>query len=135
MANYAEELLLFKKVLKQEKNSKDKIYSLHEPHAYCMSKGKETHNYEFGCKAAILITKTTGVIIGAISLPENDYDGHTLAPALAQYERLTGQTLNAVYADRGYRGISQIGATKVNIPKPPLRKASEYDKSKSEKKL
>jgi IS5 family transposase len=133
LEKYEELLTMFKKVLKQEKNSKDKIYSLHEPDVYCMSKGKENKNYEFGCKASILITKTTGVIIGAMSLPKNDYDGHTLEPALAQYERLTGQTLNNVYADRGYKGTNQIGATKVSIPKPPLKKASEYEKSKARK--
>jgi IS5 family transposase len=98
-----------------------------------MSKGKENKNYEFGCKASILITKTTGVIVGAMSLPKNDYDGHTLEPALAQNARLTGQTLNNVYADRGYKGTNQIGTTKVNIPKTAPKKASEYEKSKARK--
>ena len=38
---YATELTLFNKILSQERNDNNKIYSLHEPHALCISKGKE----------------------------------------------------------------------------------------------
>ena len=34
-------LALFKKVLAQKKTDSNKIYSLHEPHTQCISKGKE----------------------------------------------------------------------------------------------
>ena len=37
---YSKELTLYKKVLEQTRNSKDKIYSLHEPHTACIAKGK-----------------------------------------------------------------------------------------------
>ncbi|MCP4120319.1 MAG: IS5/IS1182 family transposase, partial [Bacteroidetes bacterium] len=36
---YEKELSIFKRVLLQEQNSKNKIYSLHEPEVYCMNKG------------------------------------------------------------------------------------------------
>jgi IS5 family transposase len=133
LANHAELLTLFKKVLKQEKNSTNKIYSLHEPDVYCMSKGKENKTYEFGSKVAFILTKTTGVFVGALNMPKNDYDGHTLEPALKQYERLTGKQLKNIYADRGYKGVKQVGETKVNIPKPLPQSASEYEKSKTRK--
>ena len=46
----AETLALFNKVLAQEKNSKNKIYSLHKPDVYCVAKGKAHKKYEYGCK-------------------------------------------------------------------------------------
>lgn len=77
-----------KRVLIQKKGDSQKVYSLHEPEVYCLSKGKEHKKYEFGAKASLVIGKTHGVILGAYSLPENDYDGHTLDPALKQVERI-----------------------------------------------
>jgi hypothetical protein len=41
MFQYAASLQLFKKVLAQKRNDTQKIYSLHEPHVQCISKGKE----------------------------------------------------------------------------------------------
>lgn len=40
--------------------------------------------------------------IGAVH--GNPYDGATLQPALAQVQRLTGQSLKQVLVDRGFRG-------------------------------
>ena len=54
---YAADLALFKKVLSQKKDDSNKIYSLHEPHVYCMSKGKDHKKYEFGSKVSIGLTK------------------------------------------------------------------------------
>ena len=47
---------LFKKALAQKRNDRDKIYSLHEPHTKCISKGKEHKKYEFGNKASVAKT-------------------------------------------------------------------------------
>jgi transposase, IS5 family len=63
---YEDTLEIFKKVLLQKKSYSNKIYSLHEPHAQCMTKGKEHKKYEFGSKVSIITTKTTGGIIGAL---------------------------------------------------------------------
>lgn len=71
-------LALFTKVLAQKKTDSHKIYSLHEPHTQCMSKGKEHKKYEFGSKVSIITTKTTGVIIGAINIEKNVHDSKTL---------------------------------------------------------
>ncbi|MBD1585023.1 IS5/IS1182 family transposase, partial [Pseudoalteromonas sp. S16_S37] len=38
------------KLLKQDKFSKSKLYSLHEPHVECIAKGKSAKPYEFGVK-------------------------------------------------------------------------------------
>ena len=68
---YSEKFILFTKVLKQQKYDSNKIYSLHEPSTYCMAKGKEHKTYEFGCKASIALTKSTGIIVGATTFEKN----------------------------------------------------------------
>lgn len=45
-SKYQANLEMYNKVLMQEKNSKNKIYSLHEPEVCCISKGKEHKKYE-----------------------------------------------------------------------------------------
>ena len=42
------------RIFNQEKDSKGKIYSLHEPQVECLSKGKVHKRYEFGNKASFL---------------------------------------------------------------------------------
>ena len=116
--NYASELQLFQKVLAQKRHDSNKIYSLHEPDVKCYSKGKEHKKYEFGNKVSILVTQNTGVIVGALSIEQNIHDSKTLAPALAQHQRLTGIMAEEVFVDRGYRGTSWVGETKIQIPKP-----------------
>jgi IS5 family transposase len=43
-------------------------------------------------------------VLGARALPGNPYDGHTLAAAIAQTERITSVEIERAYVDRGYRG-------------------------------
>ena len=109
-------LKLFEKILAQKKDDKQKIYSIHEPHVQCIGKGKEHKKYEFGSKVSIMTTKNSGVIIGAINIEKNDYDGHTLLPAIEQQQRLTGIILKNNFVDRGYRGIKQVLETNIIIP-------------------
>ena len=115
--NYIPSLTLFKKVLSQKRNDTPKIYSLHEPDVQCISKGKEHKKYEFGSKVSIIKTKNTGVIIGAINIEKNDYDAHTLLPALEQQQRLTGHILKNNFVDRGYRGVKNVLGTNILTPK------------------
>ena len=129
----ASELELFKKVLDQQKNDKDKIYSLHEPEVYCMSKGKAHKKYEFGNKASVVLTQKTGIIIGAMTFKTNVYDGHTLEDVLAQTYSLTGKEPKTASVDRGYKGKQTVGMTQINIPKPPLKKDNAYQKRKKRK--
>ena len=114
----APELELYKKMLAQEKNSKNKIYSLHEPEVYCMSKGKAHKKYEYGNKASVVLTQKTGIIVGAKTFRTNVYDGHTLEDVLAQTLELTGKTPKTSGVDRGYKGKRTVGDTHINIPKP-----------------
>lgn len=128
---YKEKLALFNKILNQKKSDKDKIYSIHEPEVYCVSKGKEHKKYEFGAKASIVITKGSGLIVGAYSLEKNEYDGHTLPKVLEQCEELIGKRPKIAIADRGYRGKTKVGETEIIIPKPMKKRTSEYEKKKT----
>ncbi len=83
-------LLIFNQILSQERYSKDKIYSIHEPHVKCIAKGKEAKKYEYGNKVSIAKTRKSGIIVGALSFLDNVYDGATLEPQLDQIEKVTG---------------------------------------------
>ncbi len=128
---YAPSIEIYNRILSQKKNDKEKIYSIHEPKVYCISKGKEHKKYEFGSKASLVITKNSGIIVGAYSLEKNEYDGHTLPKALDQCEQLRGSRPTVAIADRGYKGSSRIGETEIHIPKPPKKAISEYEKKKA----
>lgn len=126
-------LALFQKVLAQKKTDTNKIYSLHEPHVQCISKGKEHKKYEFGSKVSIITTKTTGVIIGAINIEKNVHDSKTLQPAIEQQQRLTGIALKNNYVDRGYRGVKEVLGTKIIIPDKPGKGRTAYEKQQLRK--
>ena len=122
---------LFYKVLLQERNGRDKTYSLHEPEVQCISKGKEHKKYEFGNKASF-IRSLSGIILAAVSF-RNEYDGHTIEATLQQTERMTGRRIENLAGDRGYRGTKQVGTTRILIPQAPKDKDSYYQKRKRHK--
>ena len=126
-------LTLFKKVLAQKKTDSNKIYSLHEPHVQCMSKGKEHKKYEFGSKISIITTKNSGVIIGALNIEKNVHDSKTLEPSLEQQQRLTGIILKNNFVDRGFRGVKEVLGTKIIIPDSPGKNRTAYEKQKLRK--
>ena len=115
--DYDKLLQLFETILSQRRNSRKKIYSIHEPEIQCISKGKEHKKYEFGNNISI-IRSVTGIILGVISF-RNEYDGHTIESSLEQVERLTGRKIEVLACDRGYRGKKEINGTKIMIPDVP----------------
>jgi IS5 family transposase len=112
------QLGIYQKVLLQKRSDGNKIYSLHEPEVKCFTKGKEHKKFEFGSKAAVLITQTTGVIVGALNFNENLHDSKTLPTVIEQYERLTDKKPKAIFADRGYRGPKVVNEVNIYTPKP-----------------
>ena len=124
--SYAVELALYQRVLGQKRQDSNKVYSLHEPNVQCISKGKEHKKYEFGSKVSITVTQNSGVIIGALNFPKNDYDGHTLEAALEQQQRLSGHVLKEVFVDRGYRGVAQVRGTAICSPRTFGKKITPY---------
>ncbi|HHD92707.1 MAG TPA: IS5 family transposase [Candidatus Portnoybacteria bacterium] len=128
---YEKELSVFKRFLEQKKTDKNKIYSLHEPEVYCISKGKEHKKYEFGSKVSIVATKTSGIIVGAMNHEKNLYDGHTLEEVLEHVTEVRGKRPDTGITDSGYRGRKQIGTTKiVNPDKLKKKKLTKYEKQK-----
>lgn len=93
-----------RQLLLQERNSKNKIYSLHEPNVHCISKGKAHKRYEFGCKVSLAVTNKQGLVVSSEALSGNPYDGHTLKPALESAEKITGVKIDSATVDRGYKG-------------------------------
>jgi transposase, IS5 family len=118
LQKYQTQLNTYKKVMAQQRTDKNKIYSLHEPEVRCYTKGKEHKKFEFGSKAALLITQTTNVIVGAVCFNENIHDSKTLPKAIEQYEKLNGKKPKEIVVDRGYPGVKEMEGVKISMPKP-----------------
>jgi IS5 family transposase len=108
-------LVLAKRLLKQQRHDKNKLYSVHEPEVKCIAKGKIHKPYEFGQKASFVTTSTGNWMIGAQPLTDNPYDGYILSGALKQAEAFTGVVPEFAYVDQGYRGHKVVGKTQVHI--------------------
>ncbi len=81
-------------------------------------------------KPLLYLTQNTGIIVGSLTFKTNVYDGHTLQDVLKQTEQLTGIVPKTATVDRDYKGKQTIGSTKINIPKPPLKRDTAYQKRK-----
>ena len=128
-----EELENYHRAVNQKRHDQNKIYSLHEPGVLCISKGKEHKKYEFGAKAAIAMTKTGCIIVGAKNFSHNAYDGDTLKELLSQVQAIRGSAPETSFCDRGFRGRKYVGGTAIVLPDAPAPNASEYAKRKARK--
>lgn len=102
---FSELLDIAHRVLTQQRDSSNKIYSIHEPDVNCISKGKTHKKYEFGCKVGLVSPIGNAFVIGAIAFDGNPYDGHTLHQSLVQVKQLLEKESNFedVYVDDGYK--------------------------------
>ena len=119
------------RVLMQKRDDSNKVYSIHEPDVLCIAKGKEHKPYEFGNKSSFAYTRKSGIIVGAMAIDGNAYDGHTLKPQLMQVRELTGGKIRKAIVDRGYRMKGKIGSIEIVMPKT-LKKESYYLKKQRE---
>ncbi len=103
------------KLLGQTQKSKDKLYSIDAPEVECISKGKAHKRYEFGCKVSVAATNESNWVVGVQALHGNPYDGHTLADAITQVERITARKIKEAFVDKGYRGHDYTGDGQVHI--------------------
>jgi transposase, IS5 family len=106
-----------KRIHQQKRGDKDKVYSVHEPEVACIAKGKAGRKYEFGQKVSVATTSKGGWLLGALCVPGNPYDGHTLKAQMEQVERLYNkkEQLKTVHVDMGYRGHGYTGPTEVLV--------------------
>jgi len=111
---FADLLTMSKQLLSQEQKSTDKLYSLHAPEAYCISKGKAGKPYEFGCKVSLVLTHKQGLALSSQALHENQYDGHTLANSLKKAQELSQVLIEQAFVDKGYKG-HDVEGTQVYI--------------------
>ena len=129
--SYKEELDVLYRVLTQQRDDKNKVYSIHEPEVLCISKGKEHKQYEFGNKSSFAYTRGSGIIVGAMAIEGNAYDGHTLKPQLEQVKELTGGRIKKAIVDKGYQIKGGIRGVDIVMPKN-LKRESYYLKKKRE---
>jgi IS5 family transposase len=135
---YETEFSNYKKVLTQERNSKDKIYSLHEPQTACIAKGKAHKAYEFGTKICVVRGRQTGVITAIKRVEGNPHDSNTLEESLAQSERIRkligGTRPKIAGTDRGFRGRTEVSGTQIMIPKN-RKESSRYQQEVARKRF
>ena len=125
---YSEEFYLFMRILLQKRTSRNKVYSLCEPHICAMAKGKDNKSYEYVTKVS---TYTEGIIVGVTAHNINQHDSKTLEAALRHAHTKRTKTINEAICDRGYRGTKQVGKTQISIPGVPLK--PDTDKQREEK--
>jgi len=129
---YAEDFYLFNRILKQERNTPNKIYSLHEIDAYAINKGKDHKGYEFGTKASIVTTKTSSIIVGVAAHQTNIHDSKTLDEVLANTVKIVGdKIITEAICDRGYRGTKEVmineNSIAISIPDTKRKKDTKKE--------
>jgi IS5 family transposase len=129
--SYQQELDVLYRVLTQQRDDTHKVYSVHEPEVLCISKGKEHKQYEFGNKSSFAYTRESGIIVGAMAIEGNIYDGRTLKPQLDQVMELTEGKIKKAIVDKGYKVKGGIPGIDIVMPKV-LKRESYYLKKKRE---
>lgn len=132
---HQKDFLLYEKVLNQKPKDKNKIYSLHEPSVYCIGKGKDHKQYEYGNKVSIASTAKTNIIVGVVSHTKNTHDNYTLPEVLSHIKISRGKGVKNAVCDRGYRGKKRFGETQVILPGAPQKKDNCYQRDKKRKRF
>ena len=130
---YQKDFLLYERVLAQQPKDTNKIYSLHEPQVYCVAKGKDHKQFEYGSKASIASTAQGNLIVGAVSHEHNLHDSHTLPEILRHVEASRGKAAKQAVCDRGYRGKREVNGTRIILPGKALKRDTRYQRSKQRK--
>ncbi|MFM8933254.1 MAG: IS5 family transposase [Gemmataceae bacterium] len=99
----------------QERKDKNKLYSVHEPHVECISKGKAHRRYEFGCKVSVVVANRSNWVLGVQALHGNPFDGHTLSGAIRHLLGMTGVLPERIFVDKGYKGHGHGGPGEVHV--------------------
>jgi IS5 family transposase len=119
-------LELAKRLYRQKREDKGKLYSIHAPEVECISKGKAHKRYEFGCKVRMVTTSKGNWILGIDAIPGNPYDGHTLKASIEQATKIAGWQPNEAYCDKGYRGSATIEGTTIQLTNRKKKSVSRW---------
>ena len=130
LSTYQDKLDIYKKVLSQQRQDSNKIYSLHESEVACIAKGKVANKYEFGSKVSLATTIEGNIILGVVNYAGNPHDSRTIEDTLKKVEQLTKGKIEQAVADRGYRWKKQINGTKIILPDQPKATTTAYQKRK-----
>ncbi len=135
--HYEKELMLYKRVVNQQQNDKNKIYSIHKSFTKCIAKGKAHKQYEFGNKIGLVTTSKKGrkIITGIKAFLENKFDGHTIEPLLDQMENNGLSLPNELVYDRGGKGSKEIKGVIISTPTKPKLTDTQYQKQNKRKKF
>lgn len=133
LEQYAEQLTNCNRIIAQQKQDNNKIYSLHEPTTACIAKGKAHKKFEFGSKVSIAVAPRVNIIVGVKNFNGNPNDTKTLNPALDNIEKISGIKFKNAIVDRGYKGKKEINGTTIVTPRPPNAK-QPYSKTTMRKK-
>ena len=133
---YENDIKILKKAVNQQKNDKDKIYSLHKPFTKCIAKGKAHKPYEFGNKVGLVTGGKKGrkIILSIKAFIDNPFDGHTIEPLLNQMENNAIDLPKELAYDRGGKGKAEIKGVKIIIPSPVKKTDTQYQKQSKRKK-
>ena len=116
----------------QRTKDKNKLYALHAPEVECIGKGKARKPYEFGVKAAIVVSHKTGLMMGARTFPGNPYDGHILSAVMEQVANLMQDVpakIKQIVVDLGFRGVDADNPGQEIIHRGKIKSLSRQQKT------
>jgi len=67
-------LEIAKRIHAQQRNDKNKVYSVHALEVECIAKGKAHKPYEFGVKVGVVSTSKENFVVGMKAFPGNPYE-------------------------------------------------------------
>lgn len=136
-SRYEKQLDICKLAVNQQKDDKDKIYSLHKPFTKCIAKGKAHKQYEFGNKVGLITTGKKGkkIITAIKAFLDNPFHRHTIEPLLDQMNDNELKLPQELVYDRGGKGRSQIQGVKIMIPGKAKASDTAYEKQTKRKKF
>ena len=81
------------------------------------------------------MTKDSGVIVGALSHPENIYDGHTLDEVMEMVTAVLDQPPSHLIVDRGYRVRKWVEEDEVYVPNRSNQTQTKHYKVQARKRF